>query len=129
MAIKDDGPGLSFIEIENKIMNECSTVEEAVEVIESSPRFSAGKIHGKTCPSTVYLFAYAKGRIASMEASHRFFAVKRGKETGSIMAQANHYQWVVDLQTVMDTYTNSLLRCARMWNLLKENRGSERVQW
>ena len=121
--IKDEGPGLPALELVNKVMDECSTVEEAVKIIENSPRFASSKF-GST--NINYLFADAQGKIASIETSHQYFAVKYGRETGGVLAQANHHQWLDYNKTGAyrpSDYVSSWTRAERMWELLRENKG------
>jgi hypothetical protein len=127
VAMRDEGPGLSDIEILNKIMDDCSTVEEAKEIIEDSPRFTSSKM--SLC-NLNYLFGDAQGGVASIEATHQHFAVKYGKETGGVLAQANHHQWLDYHETgaassnrAPQGYRSSWVRATRMWELLMENKG------
>jgi hypothetical protein len=123
VAMKDEGPGLSNMEILNKIMDRCSTVREAAKIIESSPRFTSSEFG--PCNMN-YLLGDAKGEIASVEATHQYFAVKYGKETGGILAQVNHHQWLDYNKTGAyspEDYVSSWTRGERMWELLRENKG------
>jgi hypothetical protein len=127
VAMRDEGPGLSDIEILNKIMDDCSTVEEAKEIIEDSPRFTSSKM--PLC-NLNYLFGDAQGGVVSIEATHQHFAVKYGKETGGVLAQANHHQWLDCHETgaagsnrAPQGYRSSWVRATRMWELLMENKG------
>jgi hypothetical protein len=127
VAMKDEGPGLSDIELINKIMDRCSTVEEAAEIIEDSPRFTSSAM--SLC-NLNYLFGDEKGGIASIEATHQYFAVRYGKETQGILAQANHHQWLDYHLTGAPPsnrapygYRSSWIRATRMWELLEENKG------
>jgi len=127
VSMKDDGPGLSDIEILNAVMDRSSTVEEAAELIKNSPRFTSDK--ASLC-NLNYLFADANGGIASIEATNKYFAVKYGKETNGILAQANHHQWLDFRKTGAPNanpqpygYRSSWIRARRMWDLLEENSG------
>jgi hypothetical protein len=127
VRMRDEGAGLSMVEILNKIMDQCSTVEEAAEIIKNSPRFTSSAMD--LC-NLNYLFGDAEGGIASVEATHQYFAVKYGKETGGILAQANHHQWLDYHKTGAASsnrqpygYKSSWIRATRMWELLEENEG------
>jgi hypothetical protein len=128
VPLDDEGPGLSELELLNKIMDECSTVEEASRIMEESPRFTSSK---SDLANLNYLFGDAQGGVASIEATHQYFAVKYGKETGGILAQANHHQWI-DWRKTQPSWLEekkpfamkgTWTRSTRMWNLLIENKG------
>jgi hypothetical protein len=133
VSTTDDGPGLSSFELLNKVMDRCSTVEEAVDMLENSPRFSSSAV---SFANLNYLFADAQGAIASVEATHKYFAVKYGKDTNGIIGQANHHQWLdskisggPSKERQPKGYNKSInktcsyIRAARMWNLLEQNAG------
>ena len=42
VSVKDEGDGLTLLEIPNMVMERCSSVGEAVKLIKSVPRFSTG---------------------------------------------------------------------------------------
>lgn len=127
ISLEDEGAGLSAIEIVNKVMDSCSTVEEAAELINNSPRLTSSQSNLRNLN---YLFADAKGGIASIEATHSYFVVKYGKETNGILAQANHHQWLDFRDTGAPrppqpgNHSSTWVRGTRMWALLEDNQGT-----
>jgi len=127
VPLDEEGPGLSHLELLNKAMDECTTVQEAVRILEESPRFTTS---GSDLANLNYLFGDANGGIASVEATHRYFAVRYGSETGGVLAQANHHQWL-DWRKTQPSWAEkkaysmrgSWMRATRMWDLLIENKG------
>ena len=139
----DCGDGLTAVEIPNMIMERCSTVKEAAEFIGSVDRFSSS---GFALFNLNYLWADAEGGIATVEATHRYFTVAysgsdeyhfeyvngevvKTKGEMGILAQGNHHQYLNYNETgapssESDGYQSSWIRCARMWDLLRENYGN-----
>jgi len=122
---KGTGMGLLPTWINAMAMATCSNVYEVAELIASLPRFS-GSDPLTTMLGTNYLWADAHGGIASTEWTHSHFGVKFGEETGGIMGQANHNQWLDRNLTGglgPDESPSTYARCARMWGLLREHYG------
>jgi len=124
VLVGDEGDGLTALEIPNMVMERCSTAEEAAKLIESLERFSSSSF---SLFNLNYLFADAEGGIASIEATHNYFAVNCGED--GILAQANHHQWLDRSLTGApgsgpDGYPSSWIRAERMRELLRENHGS-----
>jgi hypothetical protein len=142
----DCGDGLTAIEIPNLVMERCSAAKEAAEFIEGTERFSSS---GFSLFNLNYLWGDAEGGIASVEATHNYFAVAYSgneshfeyvngevvKTTGKsgILGQGNHHQYLDYHETGApspgpDGYQSSWMRCARMWELLRENYGNIDLQ-
>ena len=80
--------------------------------------------------SGIIFFADVNEGIASVEATHNYFAVKYGKETGGILASGNHHQFLDynitgswSKERKPNGYKSSWIRTGRMWDLLRENHG------
>jgi hypothetical protein len=122
---KDPGLGLPALLLAVMAMERCSNVHEAAELIEKMPRMGGIPIIGWDCMNLMW--ADAEGGIADFEFTHAHFAVKYGDETGGILAGANHNQYIDRNLTGCSPpgeYPSSYARCARMWELLRENYGS-----
>ena len=124
VSVKDEGEGLTILEIPNMVMEKCSTVGEAAKLIQGLSRFSSSSF---SLFNMNYLFADAKGGIASIESTHDYFAVSYGE--GGILAQGNHHQWLDRGLTGApssgpDGYPSSWIRTERMWKLLRDNHNS-----
>jgi hypothetical protein len=125
-ARDEEGTGLTPVDLISKAMETCSDVHQAAELINSTPRLGIGN------PQNYFncLFADTQGGIASVEATHNYFAVKYGKETGGILASGNHHQWLdynisgaYDPERKPYGYKSSWIRTGRMWYLLRKNYG------
>jgi len=122
---KGAGMGLLPAWVNAMAMATCSNVHEVAELIDSIPRFSGSD------PLTInlgtnFLWADTDGGIASTEWTHSLFGVKFGEEFGGIMGQANHNQWLDRNLTGgpdPENYFSTYARCARMWELLRQNYG------
>jgi hypothetical protein len=140
----DCGDGLTAIEIPNMIMEQCSTAKEAAEFMRGIERFSSSAF---SLFNMNYLWGDAEGGIASVEATHNYIGVgysgwdeyhyeydraddQIAKVRGmpGILGQGNHHQYLDYHETGApspgpDGYPSSWIRCARMWELLRENYG------
>jgi Acyl-coenzyme A:6-aminopenicillanic acid acyl-transferase. len=127
---EEEGGGLTRKERLSKVMETCSDVYQVVELLNSAPRFSKFGIGEDRQHQWNYLFADVNEGIASVEATHNYFAVKYGKETGGILASGNHHQFLDynitgswSKERKPNGYKSSWIRTGRMWDLLRENHG------
>ncbi len=130
VGMTDGGPGLTFIELNNLIMETCSTVDEAAAVVERGPRGVYPGIYASILLNSNILLADGQGDAAVVEYSHNHLTVARAAERGGLLASANHHQFLDRrLSGCPDPGTQSEIagswaRLARMWELLELYRGN-----
>jgi predicted choloylglycine hydrolase len=121
---EDNGSGLTVFELTSMVMEKCSDVPCAVKTIESLPRASSPV---SSLFTSNYLLVDSLGNIATVEATHNYFAVNYGEN--GILAQANHHQFLDralsgGLGPDNNGYPSSWIRAGRAWDLLKDNYGN-----
>jgi hypothetical protein len=120
----DGGDGLTFFELNNLVMENCSTVEEVLETWRKSPRGVVPGLALSIILNANSIFADLGGEAVVIEHSHRHMAVGRAAERDGVIASANHYQFL-DRELVGGAdpvkeplIAGSFARLARMYELL-----------
>jgi len=127
VGMSDSGDGLNASELNNIAMETCSTVDEVGDLYTKSPRATYSGSTVTILLNANSTWGDARGGIATIEYSHNYIVVEKGKN--GVLAEANHHQYLdrelsggIDPSKQM-AIAGSFARLGRMWELLEEYYG------
>ncbi len=130
VGMTDAGEGLMAFELNNLMMETCSTLEEALDAARSNQRQIVPGIMSSMLLNMNTLMADVSGEAALLEYSHNHMEVTRAADHRGVLASANHHQFLdrglsgcAD-PSVQPEIAGSYARVARMWELLDLYHGS-----
>ncbi len=129
VGMTDAGEGLMAFELNNLMMETCSTLGEALDVARSSERQIVPGIMSSMLLNMNTLMADKSGEAALLEYSHNHLEATSAAGHRGVLASANHHQFLdrglsggAD-PSVQPEIAGSYARVARMWELLDLHHG------
>jgi hypothetical protein len=128
VGVTDDGDGFTPFELNARIMETCTTVEEAAQVFKEGPRQATRAMSANMLLNWNTIWADKNGAMSLFEYSHNQFHQQPAGEEG-VMASANHHQFLDrELSGSFDPREQEMIagsysRLARAWTLLRIYRG------
>jgi hypothetical protein len=128
VGVSDDGDGLTPFELNARVMETCTTVDEAAQVFEQGPRQATRAMSANLLMNWNTIWSDKSGSLSLFEYSHNHFHRQLAGEEG-IIASANHHQFLDrELSGSFDPSQQEMIagsysRLARAWKLLRMYRG------